>query len=144
MNIHDAFPSNYIKASDLGTNQPVVTIDRVEREQVGKAKDNKAVLYFEGKTKGLVLNKTNANKIIELTGSAVTEEWNGQRIRLYATTTEFGGETVECIRVKAAGNGHKAAPVNKAKPKPAAPAPSEFEDGTDGNTDELTDDEIPF
>jgi hypothetical protein len=134
MNIHDAFPSNYIKASDLGTAQPVVTIERVEYEEVGKTKDQKPVLYFAGKSKGLVLNKTNARKIIELLGSAVTEEWTGQRIRLFATTTEFAGETVECIRVKAAGNGQPAmSRMTPKQPEPPKPAVSAFEDEDDSS-----------
>ncbi len=118
MNINSAFPSNYLKASDLGDAQPVVTIDRVEVEGIGKNKEQKPVIYFQGKEKGVVLNKTNAKKIAELLGSTDTDDWIGQRIRLFATSTEFAGETVECIRVKAAGNGKPAAAA-QAKPKPA-------------------------
>ena len=128
MNIDSAFPSNYLKASDLGDAQPVVTIERVEVEPIGRNKEIKPVLYFAGKEKGLVLNKTNAKKIAELTGSKDTDDWSGCQIRIYATETEFGGETVECIRVKAAG---------KSKPKPQPePEPDPV--------DELMDDSIPF
>lgn len=133
MNINDSFPSNYLKASDLGTAQPIVTIARVEHEAVGRDREMKAVIYFDGKEKGVVLNKTNAKKITELVGSPETDEWAGFRIRLFATTTEFGGETVECIRVKAVG-----ASKGKPAPKPAPPVEVAAE------TDELTDDEIPF
>jgi len=128
MNINDSFPSSYLKASDLGKNEPVVTIDRVEHEPVGREREMKAVLYFAGKDKGIVLNKTNAKKISDLIGSTETDEWKGFRIRLFATTTEFGGETVECIRVKAAGT--------NGKPQAAAPPPPK--------PVELTDDDIPF
>lgn len=140
MNINESFPSNYLKASDLGTGQPVVTIKAVEHEPVGRDREMKAVLYFEGKDKGVVLNKTNAKKITDLVGSPETEDWAGFKIRLFATTTEFGGETVECIRVKAAGvpaNGNgavaKPAPARKSPPVPASAPPPE-----------LTDDDIPF
>lgn len=102
MNIDQAFPSNYLKASDLGTSQPIVTIERVEIEPVGRDREMKPVIYFKGKEKGFVLNKTNSNTIAALTGSRDTDDWSGCQIRVYATTTEFGGETVECIRVKAA------------------------------------------
>lgn len=114
MNIDKAFPSNYLKASDLGDAQPIVTIDRVEVEAIGRDKELKPVLYFVGKEKGVVLNKTNSNKIVGLLGSKDTDEWIGCKIRLYATETEFGGETVECIRVKAAGGAQKP----KVKPEP--------------------------
>lgn len=126
MNIDSAFPSKYLKASDLGDASPSVTIDRVEVEPVGRDREIKPVLYFRGKAKGLILNKVNAKKIAELTGSKDTEDWAGCQIRIYATETEFGSETVECIRVKAAANGKP-----EPKPEPVAVA-------------SLTDDEIPF
>jgi hypothetical protein len=58
MKISEEFPSQYLKASDLGGRDIRVTMGRVEREKIGT--DNKLVLYFKGKDKGLVLNKTNA------------------------------------------------------------------------------------
>lgn len=134
MNINSAFPSKYLKASDLGEAQPVVTIDHVAMEEVGQKKEKRPVLYFQGKDKGVVLNRTNSNKIVEILGSADTDEWEGQRIKLYASTTSFAGEEVECIRVKAAGNG-KASPIKMSKPAPEPePEPAE----------EFASDEIPF
>lgn len=131
MNIDQAFPSNYIKASDLGENEPVVTIREVKQEAIGRNKEIKPVMYFEGKTKGLVMNKTNAKKIADLTGSKDTEDWPGHKIRLYATETEFAGEMTECIRIKAAGNG-QARPVPPPSPPPV------------DHSAPLTDDDIPF
>jgi hypothetical protein len=129
VNIDSAFPSNYLKASDLGDKSPVVTIDRIEVEPIGRDREMKPVIYFQGKEKGLVLNKTNAKKIAELTGSKDTDDWTGCQVRIYATETEFGGETVECIRVKAPGVAAKAAPKPTPKPEPVH---------------ELEEDEIPF
>lgn len=130
-NIGDAFPSNYLKASDIQGKEPVVTIDRVAFEPVGRQREMKAVLYFKGKEKGLILNKTNATKITQLTGSPQTEDWDGMRIKLYATETEFGGETVECIRIKAGANGMP----RQAAPPPPPPAQT---------TEPLDDSDIPF
>ena len=79
-----------------------VTIADIKIEQVGQDKDTKPVAYSKGKSKGLVLNKTNANKITSLMQSPVTEEWHGRKIRLFATETNFGAELVDCIRIKAA------------------------------------------
>lgn len=129
--INDAFPSNYLKASDIRGAEPVVTIDHVAYEPVGRQKQMKAVIYFKGKEKGLVLNKTNATKITQLAGSDMTEDWDGVRIKLYATDTEFGGETVECIRVKAAP------PASRTAPAPVAPPPAE-------PIADVTADDIPF
>ena len=127
-NINDAFPSNYLKVSDLKGSQPVVVIDRVEFEPVGRQREMKPILYFAGKEKGIVLNKTNANTVAHLAGTPETTEWTGVRIRLYSTHVEFQGETVEAIRVKAAPPGA----VTTAAPPPPVDAPP------------LTDDDIPF
>ena len=118
-NINDAFPSKYLKASDLKGQQPVVTMARVDFEEVGQRKDLKAVLHFDAKDKGLVLNKTNANKIVEIVGSALTEDWKGHQIRLYPSVTTFGGEEVECIRVRAVAGQR----MTMTKRPPPAPPP---------------------
>jgi len=107
-NINEAFPSQYLKASDLKGTQPVVTIERVGFEPVGQKREMKPVLYFVGKEKGMVLNKTNSKAIMGLVGSPETDDWGGFSIRLYAANVEFQGEMVESIRIKAAG---KVAPV---------------------------------
>jgi len=118
-NVSDLYPSNYLKASDLKGTQPVVTIDRVEFEPVGRQKEMKPIVYFAGKDKGVVLNKTNANKIAELAGSTETDDWTGVKVRLFSTHVEFQGESVEAIRIKAAPpSGAGSRPV-AAAPKPA-------------------------
>ena len=139
MNINDAFPSNYLKASDLGDVQPVCAIDRVEIEPVGRDKEMKPIVYFKGKQKGLVLNKTNSKKIAEISGSPDTDDWGGVSVKLYATETEFGGETVECIRIKAAKP--VAAARRAAQPPPPPPA---REPGDDDAPAAISDSDIPF
>ena len=131
-----AFPSNYIKASDLQGKRIVVTIDHVAMESVGREKkDQKPVLYFEGKDKGLVLNVTNAKKITALLGTDEMDEWAGGQIMLFSMMVEFGGEEVEGIRVAAVPKGApKAAPT----PKPLPPAEHADEDFQSGDED------IPF
>lgn len=136
-NIQDAFPSKYLKANDLQGRDVVVTMDRVEFEPVGNKREMKAVLYFQGKDKGLVLNKTNANKITEITGSALTEEWRGHRIRIYPTETSFQGDMVDCIRVKPA-NGTA---MRMTKPAPPPPQP---EPDYDDHSWPVDDSDIPF
>lgn len=131
-NINDSFPSNYVKASDLQGKPAIVTIERVEFEAVGREREMKAVVYFNGKGKGLVLNKTNARKITEISGSPLTEEWVGTAVAIYPTETEFGGETVECIRIKAVAK----APRQNARPAPPPPV--------EDHAAPLTEDDIPF
>jgi hypothetical protein len=144
-NINDYFPSAYLKAADIHGHEPVVTIDRVEHEPVGRQKEMKAVLYFRGKDKGLILNKTNANKIIEMSGSALTEEWDGFRVRLYVTETQFGGDTVDCIRIKSANGTATRGRMTKPAPAPAKPVPAPVPvTGIDEYAAVPDDDEIPF
>lgn len=138
-NIDDAFPSKYLKAGDLKGSEPVVAIDRVDYELIGQQRDRKAVIYFKGKEKGLVLNKTNAMKIVQLSGSGDTDDWPNFKVKLYATETQFAGDTVDCIRIKAATNGKPMA----AKALPVAPPPP-LPPMNDDHGEPLTDDDIPF
>lgn len=119
-NIEKYFPSKYLKASDLDNQEPVVVMSAVKPEPVGQTKEMKAVLYFRGKSKGLILNKTNAAMITKIVGSAMTEEWKGHKVRLYATETTFGHEVVDCIRVKPPVDAVAEKPVKKNAKKMAA------------------------
>lgn len=132
MNVNDAFPSKTLKAADLNGNAVTVTISHVETEKMGRGAnaETKPVVYFQGKEKGLVLNKTNAKRIVEITGSPETDHWKGHAITLYPTETEFQGETVDCIRIKAPNR----ATARSAPPPPPPPA-EDFQ---------VSDDDIPF
>lgn len=125
MNINGAFPSAYLKAADLGGQRRAVTIDRVAMETIGD--EHKPVVYFEGKDKGLVLNKTNASMIVEITGAEETDQWSGTAIVLYPTKTDFQGKRVDAIRIDY--------PQKKTAAKKVAPAPP---------VEEIEDDPIPF
>jgi hypothetical protein len=122
MKLHDAFPSNYMKADDLEDGDLTVTIrdhspvEWAEFQQKGKpTPDNKPVLYFQHprEAKALVLNKTNWKTIADVLGTDETDDWGGKQITLYATEVESFGETVLAVRVrmkkpstKANGNGN--------------------------------------
>ena len=121
MNINQAFPSKYLKASDLNDQTVNVVIADIKIEQVGQDRDTKPVAYFKGKTKGLVLNKTNSRKIASIAGSPETDDWVGVEVAIFPTETEFAGESVECIRVKAAKGTRRVEPIPMDDPRPAAP-----------------------
>lgn len=127
--LNDIFPSNYLKASDLNGAQVPVTIERVEVERIGQGAnaEQKPVLHFVGKQKGMVANKTNCKKIAEIAGSDDTDDWAGTNLVLFTAMVDYQGETVESIRVKAP------AAAKKPTPKPAAPQPVDMDA-----------DEIPF
>jgi hypothetical protein len=95
MRISAAFPSEYLRAADLQGRRVTVKISRVEMRDVGE--DTKPVVYFEGKEKGLVLNKTNANTIAVAFGEE-TDDWIGVEIVLYETMVEFQGQRKPGIR----------------------------------------------
>lgn len=101
MKIGTAFPSKYLKASDLGSKRHKVKISRVELADVSgdvEVPEEKPILFFEGKGKGLVLNRTNAGTIEEAYGDE-TDAWSGKEIEIFATTTDFKGKRVPCIRI---------------------------------------------
>ncbi len=99
MNINDAFPSKYIKASDLQGQDVPVTISKIEWEEVGQEKDRLPILYFEGRERGLALNKTNTFTIGDIHGQEM-DNWGGKEITLFPTQTDFQGKQVACIRVR--------------------------------------------
>ena len=106
MRVSAAFPSNYLKAADLQGREVNVRIARILMEDIGD--DHKPVIYFQGKEKGLVLNKTNANNIALIYGDE-TDNWINQVITLFSAWVDFQGKSVEAIRVKPlrANSGHQ-------------------------------------
>jgi hypothetical protein len=122
MKIGAAFPSKYLRAADLD-GEVTVRIRDIKMEDIAGDGVPKPVLFFGGSDKGLVLNKTNANAIIDLVGTDETDQWKGKRIALYATKVDFQGKRVDAIRV--CEPEPVAAPVKRA---PVAPPPDEGED----------------
>lgn len=127
MRVSQAFPSNYLKAADLQDRAVRVTISGYKMEAIGE--DQKPVIYFKGKEKGLVMNKTNANNIAAEYGDDM-DNWQGKDIVLFSAWVDFQGKSVEAIRVR--------------KPQPkdqeAAPAPQPKQPAPAGDMN----DEIPF
>ena len=97
MDINQAFPSKYLKASDLRGQAVDVTIGGVKLEKVGD--DDKPCLYFNGKEKGVVLNKINSSTIAVLYGDE-TDGWTDKPITLYPDKTNYEGKIVDCIRMR--------------------------------------------
>lgn len=115
MKSSDAFPSKYLKASDLQGRQVTVRMTHVDPEVISG--DKKFILYFSGKTKGMVLNKTNWNNIAKVYGDD-SDDWSGQEIVLFEAIVDFQGESVPAIRVK--GPSKPAQSQNQHRPRPQA------------------------
>jgi len=121
MQLSEAYPSNYLKASDLQGRDIVVTIETVTLEEIGQGadKEKKLIIGFKGKDKSLVCNRTNAQTIAEVTGQSDTDDWPGHRIILTSRDVDFQGRTMLAIRVSL--KKPATAPAAPAKPAPAAP-----------------------
>lgn len=104
MNIHNSFPSKYLKAAVIPKDRRIIaTIDNVVVERIQR--DTRPVVYFQGKDKGLVLNQTNAKKISEIAGTDETDNWRGLQIALFVVDVEFQGKWGPAIRVDYPQNG---------------------------------------
>lgn len=93
---------DYIGAYALPEGKDItVTISGVGREMVtsnGGRKEECTVAQLEG-NKPLILNATNSKSIARLYGPYI-EDWAGKQITLFQSETKFGGEMVECIRIR--------------------------------------------
>jgi len=98
MKIYTLFPSRYLKASDLTDGDLTVTIESISMAKL-QGDEEKPCLYFRETPKGLILNKTNSNTITELYGDE-TDDWHGERIRLYSTEVDFCGRQTMALRVR--------------------------------------------
>ena len=114
LKISAAFPSQYLKCADLNGKPWDMKIRTVVMEDLGQGSDKelKPVVYFHDAQKGFVLNKTNANTIVNSYGDD-TGNWTGKDIQVFPTKTEFKGETVDAIRVRV---------VQEAQPEKQPPA----------------------
>lgn len=93
---------DFIYAFDLQGQDVTVTIEKVtggELTGAGGKKSKKPLCYFKGKSKPLALNATNCRTIAGMYGND-TEEWIGKQITLFPSTTTFGSEQMECIRIR--------------------------------------------
>ena len=125
--IDEFFPSKYLKASDLQGRDIKVTVASLSPEQFeneGKT-ETKLVVYFQGKEKGVVLNKTNAATIATAYGFDYTQ-WPGNQITLYVAMVDAWGETREAIRVRVTAENMRAVSSNGSAPsQPEPPPPAE-------------------
>lgn len=130
MNIAEAFPSNYLKATDLQNKEIPVTISKVVMEKIGE--DSRMIAYFQGKQKGVVINKTNATNISAAYGQE-TDYWVGKPVVLFSVWTDFQGKSVQAIRMRPG----EAAPLNPRQHPETTPPPYTPSDPRDQMNDEV-------
>ena len=96
--------SDYLGAYSLNEGQePVLTIKSVAQETVVGVNGKKeicTVCRFAEKEKPMILNRTNMKTITKIYESPYVEDWSGRKIQIFQSTTKFGGEVVECLRIR--------------------------------------------
>ena len=101
LNFDDAYPSKWIRAGDLGTDTHRVTIKAVEITEFQDG-TTKPSMTFEGRAKGMVLNKTNATTIADRHGKDMLT-WAGKDIEIFAQTVQGPNGMVPGIRLRCVG-----------------------------------------
>lgn len=135
MKANDAFPSKFLAAADLQDKERTLKITHVDTDEIGGKQ--KFICHFAGAKKGLVLNKTNFNTIVKVTGHDDTDDWTGCEISLYPTMVDFQGDQVAAIRIRAPAkkNGARQASADMGRDDALPPRPAPKDD---------LDDVIPF
>lgn len=143
MKISDEFPSKYVKSSDLKGQEVRVIMQNVEKEKFDNG--DKLVLYFKGKEKGVVLNKTNCTTISDAYGDD-TDDWYDQPLIIFSIRTEYQGKPVDGIRCRApTAKDNKQTAKRKEDPISSGPqdTPRRRDEPPPVRNDDL-DDSIPF
>lgn len=127
----EMFPSKYLKASDVP--QPrTATVERASVEMVGQGAkaEHKTVLYFvNGTFKPLVVNATNWDSMVLISGFDNSDHWGGTVVELFAVDVMGPSGMARGVRIR------RPQPRKKGKAAPAAPVV--------GPDDPLPD-EVPF
>jgi hypothetical protein len=95
---------DYLGAYSLEPGQDMIlTIKSVGKEMItgtGGKQEECIVCRWVEDQKPMILNVTNCKTISKMLKTPYVEKWAGHRIQIYATTTKFGGDTVECLRIR--------------------------------------------
>ena len=94
---------DYLGAYSLDSGKDMIlTIKSIGRETItgtGGKKEECPVCHWQENQKPMILNTTNLKTIAKMYGSDY-DQWPGKRVQIYASTTKFGGDTVECLRIR--------------------------------------------
>lgn len=95
------FDSQWVGAWDLAGKDRTLEISGVKAAQITSQRgtNKKPIVSFKGAKKQLILNKTMMRVVAAMYGFD-TAAWIGKPVTLYATTTDVGGKTVDCVRIR--------------------------------------------
>ena len=100
-NFKELYSGNFLKAEDVKEKPFKGVIERAESVKMNDGRE-KLVVYFEDRKRGLVLNGTRYDRIVEIAKTHETEDWVGVPLTVFADKTNFGGKRVDCIAVRSA------------------------------------------
>jgi hypothetical protein len=124
----ERFKRRFLSAPDLNGKPVRLTIDREYMEALKSAdgkEQNKSILAFRGTDKELVVNLTNWESLVEITGQDDSARWAGIKVELYPTTTLMAGKRTPYIRIRAVSNPEL--PLAASGSPPPAPPPAQEE-----------------
>jgi hypothetical protein len=98
MDVNEMFPGRYIKAETLNGKARTYHVVAVERVKLSDG-SLKPVITFEDEDMKFILNRTNADSIVQIYGRD-SDNWIGKLIELYPTRTQFGTKMVDAVRVR--------------------------------------------
>jgi hypothetical protein len=95
--------ARYLKKEDISESVDTELL-WVKEEKVtppGKDTATRVVAYFEGLSKGLVLNTVNGETLTEMTGTDDPNEWKDVALQLYVDPdVKYGGKKIGGIRIR--------------------------------------------
>lgn len=129
---NEMFPSKWLKASDVEP-PDIGQVDACRVEMVGQGNkaERKSILYFHGTLKPHILNQTNWDAMVNLTGREDSDDWSGSRVELYAVDVVGPNGPTRGIRVR--------------RPRPLTPKPLKGKATAPAKGDDIDDaTEAPF
>jgi len=89
----------YFTIEDVGADELTFTIRAVATKEVGKDKDVKMVVSFSETPRGLILNKTRTEQLVDAFGKS---ELIGKRVTLYTDELDVQGRRHKMICLRGA------------------------------------------
>ncbi len=104
MKISELIVSKYLKKEDF-KEPTALTVLYVTKEDVarpGATPEKKAVMFFRGEAKGMVLNPTNLKRAARIFGSDEVDDWIGKKIVVFHDKdVEYAGDIIGGLRLRA-------------------------------------------
>lgn len=104
MNVNEAFPSKYVKGTEIPAIGVKVVIHAVRSEKIQRPGAGEVigwVLWCEGAKRGIILTAALARQLASVLQDDETENWKGKQVILYPEPMTVAGIPRVAIRAKA-------------------------------------------